>query len=321
MTRWIERIHDRVTRMFEGLDRGGRFHEDPWERPGGGGGVTRVLNEGRTFEKVGVNRAAVHGPLPAAVARELGVDPDTDDRSFFATGVSVVAHPRSPMVPIVHLNVRYFELLDGDGHLQDRWFGGGADLTPTYPHPRDAVTFHRSLRDLCNRHDRIFYPRFKKVCDRYFVNRHRSGEMRGVGGIFFDHLRPGVDGRSFDELRAFVGAVGLSLESAYVPVVNLRRDEAYGPRERDFQLFRRGRYVEFNLVHDRGTRFGLLTDARVESVLMSLPPLARWSYAPSFGEGSFEARLMDMLEPREWANGVDDVKVTPFPLAGEALSA
>jgi coproporphyrinogen III oxidase len=205
------------------------------------------------------------------------------------------------MVPTVHLNVRYFELTDEDGIVLDAWLGGGTDLTPTYPFPEDARHFHRTLKAICDRHHPTFYPRFKSWCDHYFVNTHRGDERRGVGGIFFDNLREGESGLDFERLVAFVLDVGGALASAYEPILERRRDLPFGERERRLQLARRGRYVEFNLVYDRGTTFGLQTSARIESVLMSLPPLAAWEYAPVYEPGSFEAELMAMLEPRDWA--------------------
>lgn len=302
---WMERTHDAITRFLEDADGEARFGEDAWTRPGGGGGVSRALADGAVFEKAGVNRSAVEGTLTPAVAERLGgrVPPDGAAR-FFATGVSVVAHPRSPHVPTVHLNVRYFELASADGEVLDAWVGGGTDLTPCYPHPEDAVHFHRTLRALCGRHSPAFHPRFKAWCDEYFTNTHRAGEARGVGGIFFDNLRAADEGMPVEALFRFAGDVGLCLPQAYGPLVQRRRGQPYGQRERDFQLFRRGRYVEFNLVHDRGTLFGLKTDARIESVLMSLPPLAAWHYDPRWEPGSFEDRFMEMLAPRDWAAGV-----------------
>lgn len=303
-TRWIAGLHDEITSFFGRLDGGGTFLEDRWERPGGGGGVARVMTEGVTFEKAGINRSAVLGELPELAARRLGGQgAAAGGTHFFATGVSLVVHPRSPMVPTVHLNVRYFELTDEQGNLTDLWFGGGTDLTPFYPHEDDPRHFHRTLRTVCDRHAPTLYPAFKAWCDDYFVNAHRDGEARGAGGIFFDHLRPddATHGLALPALQAFVGDVARVLRLAYEPIVARRRDEPYGEAERDFQLVRRGRYAEFNLVHDRGTVFGLQTQARVESVLMSLPPLARWQYAPRYAPGSFEARLVAMLRPREWA--------------------
>jgi coproporphyrinogen III oxidase len=285
-TRWIAGLHDELTSFFGRLDRGGTFTEDRWERPGGGGGVARVMTDGVTFEKAGINRSAVLGELPPAAARRLGGQGATSGTThFFATGVSLVVHPRSPKVPTVHLNVRYFELTDAQGELTDCWFGGGTDLTPFYPHREDAVTFHRALRTMCRRHHPAFYGAHKQWCDEYFVNTHRDNEARGVGGIFFDHLRAedATHGLDHAAVHAYVTDVARVLRQA-------------------FQLVRRGRYVEFNLVHDRGTVFGLQTNARVESVLMSLPPLAMWQYAPRYSPESFEAGLIDMLRPRDWAS-------------------
>jgi coproporphyrinogen III oxidase len=309
--RRMREIHDEVTRFFERLDGGGRFREDAWERPGGGGGVSRVLENGNLWEKAGVNWSAVDGVMPAAAAAQLGATlPAADPVHFFATGVSVVVHPRSPLVPTIHLNVRAFVLSDSSGREIDAWYGGGTDLTPTYPYPEDAAHFHRALRAICDRHDGSFYPRFKGWCDRYFVNKHRGDESRGIGGVFFDHLRPAEVGRSEADLFRFVSDVGLCLPQVYEPIVRRRRDLPYGERERTLQLHRRGRYIEFNLVHDRGTRFGLETNARMESVLMSLPPAAAWPYSPDYLPGSIEANLMEMLKPRDWA-GVGAMECCP----------
>ncbi len=298
----IERLHDETTAFFGRLDGGGTFREDRWDRPGGGGGIARVLTDGATFEKAGINRSAVSGVLTGGAAQRLGArTPTGEEALFYATGMSLVVHPRSPMVPTVHLNVRYFDLCDAEGRTLDVWLGGGTDLTPTYPFPEDATHFHRALKVVCDRHHAGLYSRFKSWCDHYFVNTHRGDERRGIGGIFFDNLRDGDGGLSLDQLVAFVLDVGGSLPMAYEPIVERRRALPYGERERRFQLARRGRYVEFNLVHDRGTIFGLQTNARIESVLMSLPPLAAWEYAPEYEPGSFEAELLAMLEPRNWA--------------------
>jgi coproporphyrinogen III oxidase len=308
----MQRLHDDTTAFFTRLDGGGAFREDRWDRPGGGGGVARVLTDGALFEKAGINRSAVSGVLPAAAIQRLGARlPGGQDAQFFATGVSLVVHPRSPMVPTVHLNVRYFDLTDEHGHTLDAWLGGGTDLTPTYPFPEDAVHFHRTLKSVCDRYHPGFHRRFKEWCDHYFVNTHRGDERRGIGGIFFDNLRDGDSGVPFDRLVAFLLEVGGILPVAYEPIVARRRGLTFGERERHFQLARRGRYVEFNLVHDRGTVFGLQTQARIESVLMSLPPLAAWDYAPSYPPDSFEARLMAMLEPRDWAGG--EIERTELP--------
>ena len=300
---WIADVHDAITALFTQLDGGAVFREDRWERAEGGGGHSRALTDGVTFEKGGVNRSVVYGRLPAAAAAKLGGRGVSDGESqFFATGVSLVFHPHSPMIPTVHLNVRYFELCDDDGTLRDAWYGGGTDLTPTYPFADDVRHFHRALATICDGFHPSLYTRFKPWCDEYFRNTHRDNEARGCGGIFFDHVRPGEDESGMDacQTMAFVDAVARSLSVAYAPIVEKRRHTLFGDRHRNFQLVRRGRYVEFNLVHDRGTHFGLQTAARIESVLMSLPPLAAWPYSPGWPEGSFEAELVSMLAPRDW---------------------
>ena len=298
----IERLHDDATEFFTILDAGGSFQEERWQRQGGGGGVSRALTEGRIFEKAGINRSTVEGMLMPELAQRIGAaHAGREAATFFVTGLSLVIHPRSPLVPTVHLNVRYFEIAGPSGERMDAWFGGGTDLTPTYPYPDDAVHFHRALKTVCDRHHPGFYPRFKLWCDHYFVNTHRNDERRGIGGIFFDNLRDGEAGLPLEHLFGFMADVGSVLPSAYAPIVERRRHQEYGERERRFQLARRGRYVEFNLVHDRGTLFGLQTGARIESVLMSLPPLAAWEYSPVYSAGSFEAQLLEMLEPRDWA--------------------
>ena len=275
-------IQDAITSRLEELD-GGRFREDRWERTGGGGGRTRVL-EGELFEKAGVNYSEVHGELPEEYAAEI----PGGGREFFAAGTSLVLHPRSPMVPAVHANFRYIE--KGD----KAWLGGGADLTPYYLFDEDAVHFHRVWREVCDRHDSTYYPRFKKQCDEYFFIPHR-GETRGVGGIFFDYMEPG------DANVAFWKDAGRAFLSSYTPIVERRKDASYGEAERLWQLRRRGRYVEFNLVYDRGTVFGLKTDGRAESILMSLPSLVRWDYDAAPESGSREAALVAALRsPRDW---------------------
>jgi len=310
----VATTHDRLTRVFTALDGCGAFQEEQWTRPGGGGGVSRLLVNGDVFEKAGINRSVVEGTLPAEAAARLGGrTPAHGPAMFFAAGVSLVVHPRNPHVPTLHLNVRYFEIADENGEVQDAWVGGGTDLTPTYPHESDARHFHRAVRTVCDAHHDSFYPRFKQWCDEYFVNRHRGGEARGVGGIFFDHLRLHDDAADAGLAArfAFVRDVALSPESAYVPIVERRRLQGYGDAERALQLARRGRYVEFNLLHDRGTLFGLQTGARIESVLMSLPPLAAWSNSAkpddALGDAgvasgpSIADRLHSMLAPRDWA--------------------
>jgi len=282
---YFTKLQDRITNAIEEVD-GNVFREDTWTREGGGGGRTRVLEEGRVFEKAGVNFSSVHGNLPEQFAAKI---PRGSGTEFFATGISLVFHPRSPMVPAVHANFRYLEKGDAD------WFGGGTDLTPCYPYEEDAVHFHRTIKLACDRHDRDFYVRFKKWCDEYFTLKHR-GEMRGVGGIFFDYLE-GDRESNF----AFVQDAGNTFLDAYLPIVKRRMNEPYGERERQYQLYRRGRYVEFNLLYDRGTIFGLETRGRTESILMSLPPLVRWVYDFRPEPGSREDKALEFYRPREWA--------------------
>lgn len=306
---WIVSVHDAITAFFVAADRGGRFHEERWERAGGGGGVSRLMTNGVTFEKAGVNRSAVSGLLDPGLAGRLALsEAPPPDARFTATGVSVVAHPESPMVPTVHLNVRYFEVTTADGAVLDAWYGGGTDLTPTYPFPEDAAHFHRTLADLCERYDPGYYACFKPWCDRYFRNTHRGGEARGVGGIFFDHLRPAMGDAGL--VHRFVDEVGRVLPEAYGPLVERRRSTPYRAEERRLQLYRRGRYAEFNLLHDRGTAFGLHSGARAESVLMSLPPLASWGAESAQDAGSVAAELEAMLVPRDWASVASPVGTT-----------
>ena len=273
-----------IVAALEAADGAGRFARDEWRRPGGGGGVTRVLAEGDRFEKAGVNVSRVHGPVPPRMAARLPGDGD----EFAAVGLSLVIHPRNPWVPTTHANVRLL------ARGSKAWFGGGADLTPCYPVQEDVVHFHRRLKAACDRHDPGWYADFKRQCDEYFHLPHR-GETRGVGGVFFDYLRrdPARD-------LAFVREVGDAFLEAYLPIVRRRRALPYGERERQFQLLRRGRYVEFNLLYDRGTRFGLETAGRTDSILMSLPPLARWEYGATAEAGTPEADLADWLRPRDW---------------------
>ncbi|XP_063241071.1 oxygen-dependent coproporphyrinogen-III oxidase [Bacillus rossius redtenbacheri] len=276
-----------------------RFRVDRWERAEGGGGVTCVLQEGRVFEKAGVNVSVVTGKLPPAAAQQMrarGKSLQEGELPFFAAGVSSVIHPRNPLVPTIHFNYRYFEVREPDGSVQS-WFGGGTDLTPYYLSEEDSVHFHRALKEACDRHDPSFYPRFKKWCDDYFFIKHR-GERRGVGGIFFDDLEE----PSKEQVFQFVKSCAEAVIPSYVPLVQRHKDDAYGLREREWQLLRRGRYVEFNLIYDRGTKFGLYTPgARFESILMSLPLTARWEYMHIPSPGSKEAQLVDVLKsPREW---------------------
>ena len=276
-------LQDDICRQLEAVDGGGRFREDNWSRPEGGGGRSRVL-EGKTIEKGGVMFSAVHGPLPEAVAKNMQLPP-TD---FFATGVSIVLHPHSPMAPIIHMNVRYFEA--GAGRW---WFGGGIDLTPHYVVPEDARFFHQQLQSTCDRFHPDFYGQFKALADDYFFIRHRQ-ETRGVGGIFYDYLDE-KSGLTQDQLFDFAVAVGETFAPTYVPLLSRAQDRPWGEREKRWQLLRRGRYVEFNLVWDRGTKFGLETNGRIESILMSMPPLAGWTYDFQPEPDSAEAATLNWL--------------------------
>jgi coproporphyrinogen III oxidase len=282
---FLAALQEDICGTLEGLDGSARFGRDPWERPGGGGGLTRVLQEGAVLEKAGVGFSHVHGELPEAFARRL----QGDGRAFAAVGLSLVLHPRSPMIPTTHANFRFIR------QGSKGWFGGGTDLTPYYLFEEDAAHFHRTLRAACDRHDPSYYPRFKETCDRYFFLPHR-GEARGVGGVFFENM----GGDPAREL-AFVKDCARAFLPAWLPIAERRRDEPWGDRERAWQEVRRGRYVEFNLLHDRGTVFGLETGGRAESILMSLPPRVRWAYGHQPDPGSREEVLLEALRrPREW---------------------
>jgi coproporphyrinogen III oxidase len=281
---FLRGLQDRICAELERLDGGGRFREDLWQREGGGGGRARVIEDGELLEKGGVNFSEVHGELSPEVAHGM---PGEGTR-FYAAGVSLVLHPRSPMVPTVHANFRYLE--KGDAW----WFGGGSDLTPYYFFRDDAVHFHRTWKTVCDRLAPDAYANFKAECDRYFFLPHR-GETRGIGGIFFDYQRG-----EFEPLFRFASDCGDSFIPAYVPIAERHRTDPYGNPEREWQLFRRGRYVEFNLLFDRGTLFGLRTGGRVESILMSLPPRVRWGYDITPAPGSREAELVTNLRAQDW---------------------
>jgi coproporphyrinogen III oxidase len=302
---FFRELQDRITVALEKAD-GGRFREDAWTRPTGGGGRTRALEGGALFEKAGIAVSDVHGKLRPEMAAAL----PGEGEDFRANGLSLIFHPKSPRIPTVHANVRHIR------RGSRSWFGGGTDLTPYYVVPEDAAHFHRTLRACCGRVDATFYPRFKRWCDEYFFLPHR-GEPRGVGGIFFDYLGAGAErtagqpapaARSPREddteaMFAFVRDVGAAILDAYLPIVERRRNDAWGERERRWQLIRRGRYVEFNLLYDRGTVFGLRTDGRVESILMSLPPEVRWEYGHVPEPGSPEAASLDaIVARRDWAD-------------------
>jgi coproporphyrinogen III oxidase len=281
---YLTQLQDTICRGLEAVDGLGTFHEDSWSHANGGGGRTRVMSNGAVFSKGGVNFSAVEGPLPPFVSSR--VSPNA--RKFYATGVSLVMHPQSPHVPIVHMNVRYFETDAGDS-----WFGGGIDLTPIYVNTLQAATFHQHLSSACRHLSAEAYSTFKEWADNYFYNKHR-GETRGVGGIFYDDLSPGQS-FSFEHLFGFTRAVGNTFLQAYIPLVEANKGRDFTEKEKTWQLIRRGRYVEFNLVYDRGTKFGLETGGRIESILMSLPDMASWIYNFVPQEGSAEALTQSYL--------------------------
>tara|TARA_B100001079_G_scaffold61489_1_gene52161 strand:+ start:531 stop:1433 length:903 start_codon:yes stop_codon:yes gene_type:complete len=292
---YIKNLQDQITAKLEAIDGKATFKEDLWQREEGGGGRTRVIENGNVIEKGGVNISEVHGPLAPAMQQYFKVG----DVDFFACGLSLVIHPKNPYAPTVHANWRYFEMLDKAGNLVDSWFGGGQDLTPYYLCEEDAQHFHQTCKTACDKHDPEFYPQYKKRCDEYFYNSHRR-EARGLGGLFFDYLKA-TDERSMQDWYNFVTEVGDSFLTAYAPILEKRKDLAYGEKERDWQEVRRGRYVEFNLVHDKGTLFGLKTNGRIESILMSLPPAVQWRYDHHPEPGSPEAKLVDVLKnPKDW---------------------
>ena len=292
---YIQTLQEQICAALEAEDGGAQFKEDLWNRPGGGGGRTRVIENGDVFEKGGVNISAVHGELPDSMKAYFNVK----EGNFFACGLSMVIHPKSPMVPTVHANWRYFELYDSQGALVDSWFGGGQDLTPYYLFEEDAQHFHQVCKRACDAHDAKFYETYKKQCDTYFWNAHRN-EARGVGGLFFDYLKQTPE-RSMQQWYDFVTEAGNSFIEAYVPIVSRRKSLSYTAEQRDWQEIRRGRYVEFNLVHDKGTLFGLKTNGRIESILMSLPAHVQWRYNHTPTAGSEEARLLEVLQhPKSW---------------------
>ena len=291
----IENLQDSITSKIEEVDGLAKFKEDIWQRQEGGGGRTRVIENGAIFEKGGVNISAVHGELPEVLRKQFNADEGT----FFACGLSLVLHPINPMIPTVHANWRYFEMYDTTGEMVTQWFGGGQDLTPYYLFEEDAIHFHTVCKNVCDSYSPDFYSTFKKNCDDYFWNAHRE-EARGVGGLFFDYLKS-TNCYSIQDRYDFVTAVGASFLESYLPIVKKRKDIPFTISQKDWQEIRRGRYVEFNLVHDRGTLFGLKTNGRIESILMSLPPVVQWKYNHHPEKESEEERLIAVLtNPKEW---------------------
>ncbi len=306
MEKFIKEQQKEIVRALEDLD-GSKFRTDEWERPHGGGGITCVLQDGNVFEKAGVGVSVIYGTLPKAAIEKMrvnhknvgGTGETPESLEFFAAGLSLVVHPKNPMAPTVHLNYRYFETAQADGSAGAWWFGGGSDLTPSYLFDEDEIQFHRSLKEVCDAHDKEYYPKFKKWCDDYFNNKHR-GERRGLGGIFFDDLDESVSDK--ENTFAFIQDALKSFVPTYISIMNRRKDMPFTEQEKEWQQLRRGKYVEFNLVHDRGTAFGLNTPgARVEAILMTLPLTASWKYMHEPRPKSREARLVEVLRnPKEW---------------------
>jgi len=303
MEAFIKEEQKEIVQQLEKLD-GKKFRTDTWARDAGGGGISCVLQDGNVFEKAGVNISIVYGTLPKAAiatmrANHKKIDTSLDSLPFFAAGLSMVLHPHNPMAPTVHLNYRYFETENPDGTINTWWFGGGTDLTPSYLFEADANHFHKTIKAACDKHDKAYYPRFKDWCDKYFFNKHRN-ESRGIGGIFFDDL----DEQEKDQEQTFqfVQSCLKAFLPSYMPIIMRRKDMPYTEQQKLWQQIRRGRYVEFNLVHDRGTAFGLSTpSARVESILMSLPLTASWRYMYEPERGSQEEKLVKVLQrPRDW---------------------
>ena len=283
----FKKLQKDICLQLEEADGKGKFINDQWDRPGGGGGISRVLTRGNIIEKGGVNFSAVWGKTPEPVMQSLKLD-FSNHPDFFATGVSIVLHPHNPMVPIIHMNVRYFEMTNGMW-----WFGGGIDLTPHYINIEDARHFHRELKSVCDQHHPSYYPEFKKWADDYFFLKHRN-ETRGIGGIFFDYLKD-VDGFTKEARFNFVQSLGHAFAPLYIHYMQNNYRLPFTDKEKHWQHLRRGRYVEFNLVWDRGTKFGLDTDGRTESILMSLPPLAEWVYKYEPAPSSEEAKTLALL--------------------------
>ena len=292
---YIQNLQETITKALEKEDGGASFKEDIWERKEGGGGRSRIIENGATIEKGGANISAVHGPLPDSMQAYFNVG----EVDFFACGLSIVIHPKNPMAPTVHANCRYFEMYDTNKNCVDQWFGGGLDLTPYYLFNEDSRHFHEQCKKACDLHHPDFYNTFKEKCDTYFYNKHRE-EARGVGGLFFDYLKAN-ETFTIKDRYDFITTIGDSFIEAYIPILNKRKNLDFTPENRTWQEIRRGRYVEFNLVHDKGTLFGLKTNGRMESILMSLPPTVQWRYDYHPKQGSKEEELLNILKnPKNW---------------------
>jgi coproporphyrinogen III oxidase len=281
-----QQLQDEICIGLEEADGSGKFLEEVWERKDGGGGRTRIMQNGSIIEKGGVNFSAIQGSLPEALKKAFGVEQD----DFFATGLSIVIHPNHPWVPIIHMNIRYFKMSD-----EIRWFGGGIDLTPHYVIPEEARFFHQSLKDVCDQFNSEFYSKFKTWADNYFYIKHRQ-ETRGIGGIFYDRLKPETAGIGWEEIFEFSKSVGKSFLPIYTSLIKNNRDKVYSEEEKQWQYQRRSRYAEFNLVYDAGTKFGLETNGRIESILMSMPPQANWVYDFKAQPNSEEEKTLEVLK-------------------------
>jgi len=292
---YIEKLQDQISSKLEKVDGKATFQEDLWQRKEGGGGRTRIIENGTIFEKGGVNISKVFGELPEVLRKQFGVE----EGNFFACGLSLVLHPINPFVPTVHANWRYFEMYNSSGDIVNQWFGGGQDLTPYYLFDQDAIHFHTICKTACDKHHKVFYPKFKELCDTYFWNTHRN-EARGIGGLFFDYLKETEEFTIQDRFN-FVKEIGDSFLDSYIPIVEKRKEIQFTKHQKEWQEVRRGRYVEFNLVHDKGTLFGLKTNGRIESILMSLPPIVKWKYNYLPEENSQEEILLKVLaNPQKW---------------------
>lgn len=288
---WFQSLQQEITQGLELIDGKASFQSDIWQRAEGGGGDTRVIESGDILEKGGVNFSHVHGPMPEKIANRLQLTPGD---TFHATGISLVIHPSHPLIPVIHMNLRFF-LIPNTTY----WFGGGIDVTPAYVFPEDAHWFHQYMADVCAPFGDWVYPEYKQACDRYFYLKHRD-ETRGIGGLFFDFLKPGERFQSLAEIWAFVQAVGKAFLSVYSELIARHRSAPFSEAQKSFQLWRRGRYVEFNLLYDKGTSFGLDTGGRTESILMSLPPVVEWKYNFIPEAGTAEAESMQYLKAIDW---------------------
>ena len=293
-SKYIDSLQKNLTLTLEDIDGLEKFKKDSWSREAGGGGLTMIIENGNVFEKGGVNVSKVYGKLPDSMSTML----KATNSDFYACGISIVLHPKNPMIPTFHANLRYFELYENE-KLRDRWFGGGLDLTPYYIFEKDIIHFHTKCKNSCDKYDSSFYTSYKNKCDEYFWNSHRN-EARGVGGLFFDYCRENND-MSIDKWFSFIKDMGQCILDSYIPIVEKRKEETYNSLNLNWQQIRRGRYVEFNLLHDKGTLFGLKTKGRIESIFMSMPPKVKWIYDFKPEKESDEEKLVKILEsPKNW---------------------